>query len=137
VSLKGRLRSLEARAAWLERWGELRQVERELKYRHAVAQAVDHLTANPTAAARLGVADMVAARPGRSASERLSEAVVRARARVEAATAHAATGPPESPAEESPSESPRDWLPEPEVGPQDPPDDPPADQAYYGPVCDF
>ena len=96
MSLKARLRSLEAKVEWLERWGELRKVESALKYRQSTRQIVDQLEANPKAAARLGVADMVGTRPGRSAGRTLADVIADGRARAARADAAvpAATGPP-------------------------------------------
>ena len=36
MSLKARIRGLEAKVEWLERWGELRKVDRALQYRQSV-----------------------------------------------------------------------------------------------------
>jgi hypothetical protein len=63
MSLKARIRGLEAKVEWLERWGELRKVEQALKYRASVKKIVDYLTANPKVAVRLGIADQVRAQP--------------------------------------------------------------------------
>jgi hypothetical protein len=161
MSLKARIRGLEAKVEWLERWGELRKVDRALKYRQSVKKIVDYLTANPKAAERLGVGDLVRAQPGHLD---LADAIARARAQAAAADAaayaaeRATTGPPkpsppEPPPPDSPSEKPPSALP-PKVeawthdppehlqiekvtwrmrGPQDELDDEEEEDGYYDP----
>jgi hypothetical protein len=105
MSLKARLRSLEAKVDWLERYGELRKVEQALEYRQSVKEVVDRLTANPTAAARFGITDLPR---GRLA---LADAVAAGRAAVVDAAVPAAPRqrpptPPERPPPDSPPEKP-------------------------------
>jgi hypothetical protein len=105
VSLQARIRGLEARVEWLERWGELRKVEQALKYRRSVKQVVDRLTANPTAAARLGVADMVGTLPGRDTAS-LADRIARSRLAVRPSTGPPKPSPPGSPSRDSPPPEP-------------------------------
>jgi hypothetical protein len=116
MSLKARIRGLEAKVEWLERWGELRKVEQALKYRESVKKIVDYLTANPKAAERLGVGDLVRAQPGHLD---LADAIARARAQAAAADAaeRATTGPPKPPPPKPPP---------PEPSPENPVPPPPA-----------
>ena len=105
MSLKARLRSLEAKVDWLERCGELRQVEQALKYRQSVAQVVDQLTANPKVAARFGITDLPRGRLP------LADAIAAGRAAVVdaavlAAPRHPPPPPPERPPPDSPPEKP-------------------------------
>ena len=123
MSLKARIRSLEAKVEWLERWGELRQVDKALKYRQSVKQIVDFLEANPTAAARLGVADLTRVRPGRPD---LADVLARARAAQADADVPAPPRPPPPPPPELP---PPDSPPEkPATAP--PPASPPKTEAW-------
>ena len=98
MSLKARLRSLEARVEWLERCGELRKVEQALKYRQSVAQVVDRLTANPKVAARFGITDLPRGRLP------LADAIAAGRAAINDAAVAAAPRhpPPERPPPELP-----------------------------------
>ena len=122
MSLKARLRGLEAKVDWLERYGELRKVEQALKYRQSVKQVVDRLTANPQAAARLGVADMVGTRPGRGAAS-LADMIARRRAAVATSTGPPLEKPPEKPPEKpAAAPSPPPSPPKTETWTHDPPE---------------
>jgi hypothetical protein len=120
VSLKARIRGLEVKVEWLERWGELRKVDQALRYRQSVKKIVDYLEANPTAAARLGVADLVGTLPGRDTAS-LADRIARSRAAV-----RTSTGPPKPslPGSPSPGFLPRE-PPPPEAPSEEPVTAPP------------
>jgi hypothetical protein len=125
MSLKARIRGLEVKVEWLERCGELRKMEQVLKHHQTMRQVVDQLSANPAAAARLGLAGLVRVPPGRTADAKLIDAMARGRARagqadaaVPAAPRHPPPLPPEPPPEEPTSESP----PKAEAWTHDPPE---------------
>ena len=105
MSLKARLRSLEAKVDWLERYGELRKVEQALKYRQSVKQVVDRLTANPTVAARFGITDLPRGRLALADAIAAGRAA-QAAAAVPAAPRHPPPPPPERPPPDSPPEEP-------------------------------
>jgi hypothetical protein len=63
VSLKGRIRGLEARIEWLETRGELRKIELQFKLQQKKREIADRLAANPKAAALFAAAGITSIRP--------------------------------------------------------------------------
>ena len=106
MSLKARIRALEVKVEWLARWGELRQVDQTLKQWQATRRIVDHLSANPTVAARFGVEGLTRAGSGRSGVGALIDALAAARAAEPSATELAEPPPNKPPPEELPPEPP-------------------------------
>jgi hypothetical protein len=63
VSLKARIRGLEAKVEWLEQWGELRKIELQFKLQQKKREIADRLAANPKAAALFAAAGITSIRP--------------------------------------------------------------------------
>jgi hypothetical protein len=63
VSLKARIRGLEAKVEWLEQWGELRKIELQFKLQQKKREIADRLAANPKAAALFAAAGITFIRP--------------------------------------------------------------------------
>jgi hypothetical protein len=63
VSLKARIRGLEAKVEWLETRGELRKIELQFKLQQKKREIADRLAANPKAAALFAAAGITFIRP--------------------------------------------------------------------------
>jgi hypothetical protein len=63
VSLKARIRGLEAKVEWLETRGELRKIELQFKLQQKKREIADRLAANPKAAALFAAAGIKSIRP--------------------------------------------------------------------------